>query len=211
MVAASTLYGGTYTQFDVSFRRLGIRRHVRGTGRSRKFPQSHHAEDALHLWRDDQRIPRMNVLDIEAVAKIAHENRHSAGDRQHLRLALRSAGPSNTARILWSIPLTKFMGGHGNSIGGMIVDGGKFDWNNGKFPDLSGAQSRAYHGMKFSEVFGNSRSSSARASKACAISAPASAPSIRSCSCRASKLCVRMERHCRNAQAVASSWKSTRQ
>jgi O-acetylhomoserine (thiol)-lyase len=50
--------------------------------------------------------------------------------------------------------LTKFMGGHGNSIGGAIVDSGKFNWNNGKFPQLT-EPSRAYHGMKFSEVFGN--------------------------------------------------------
>jgi O-acetylhomoserine (thiol)-lyase len=50
--------------------------------------------------------------------------------------------------------LTKFMGGHGNSIGGIIVDGGKFDWNNGKFPQLT-EPSRAYHGMKFAETFGN--------------------------------------------------------
>ncbi len=50
--------------------------------------------------------------------------------------------------------LTKFLGGHGTSIGGIIVDAGKFDWNNGKFPQLS-EPSAAYHGMKFTETFGN--------------------------------------------------------
>ena len=64
--------------------------------------------------------------------------------------------------------LTKFMGGHGNSIGGIIVDSGKFDWGKSKHPQIN-QPSRAYHGMNFSEVFGATwRSSSAAAWKGCA-------------------------------------------
>ena len=74
MVAASTLYGGTYTQFDVSFRRLGIEHDIRRAGRSGELPQGDHAEDQAASTARRSAIRAGNVLDIEAVAKIAHEH-----------------------------------------------------------------------------------------------------------------------------------------
>jgi O-acetylhomoserine (thiol)-lyase len=97
--------------------------------------------------------PRSNVLDIEAVAKIAHEN--------SIPLVIDNtfATPYVTRPIDYGADvvvhsLTKFMGGHGTSIGGAIVDSGKFPWNNGKFPHFT-EPSPAYHGMKFWDTFGN--------------------------------------------------------
>jgi len=151
IVSAATLYGGTYTQFDVSFRKLGI---------DVSFVEPDDPENFRKAIRPNTKAiygetisnPRCNVLDIEAVAKIAHE----AG----LPLIIDStfATPYVCRPIEYGCDivvhsLTKFMGGHGNSIGGIIVDGGKFDWANGKFPQLS-EPSPAYHGMKFTEVFG---------------------------------------------------------
>jgi len=152
MVSASTLYGGSYTQFDVSFRKLGY---------SVKFVEPDDPENFRRaitpktkcLYGETISNPRGNVLDIEAVAKIAHEN--------GIPLVIDNTfatpyvcRPIDYGADIVVHSLTKFMGGHGNSIGGAIVDSGKFNWNNGKFPQLT-EPSRAYHGMKFSEVFGN--------------------------------------------------------
>jgi O-acetylhomoserine (thiol)-lyase len=96
--------------------------------------------------------PRSNVLDIEAIAQIAH--RHGVP----LVVDNTFATPYITRPIEYGADivvhsLTKFMGGHGNSIGGIIVDSGKFPWNNQKFPDFT-EPTRAYHGMKFWDTFG---------------------------------------------------------
>ncbi len=151
-VASSTLYGGTYTQFEVSFRKFGY---------DVTFVEPDDPENFRKAIRPNTKCiygetisnPRGNVLDIEAVAKIAHES--------GLPLVIDNtfATPYVCRPIEYGADivvhsLTKFMGGHGTSIGGIIVDGGKFDWSSGKFPQLS-EPSRAYHGMKFAEAFGN--------------------------------------------------------
>ncbi len=151
MVSASTLYGGTYTQFDVTFRRIGY--HV-------KFVDPDDPENFRKaitpktkcLYGETISNPRGNILDIEAVAKIAHEH--------NLPLVIDNTfatpylcRPVDFGCDIVVHSLTKFMGGHGNSIGGMIVDGGRFDWKKGAFPQIN-QPSPAYHGMNFSEVFG---------------------------------------------------------
>ncbi|MEK7752342.1 MAG: aminotransferase class I/II-fold pyridoxal phosphate-dependent enzyme, partial [Acidobacteriota bacterium] len=152
MVSAVTLYGGTYTQFDVSFRKLGL---------DVKFVEPDDPENFRKAitpktkWLFGETIsnPRGNVLDIEAVAKIAHE--HGVPliiDNTFATPYL--CRPIDFGADIIVHSLTKFMGGHGNSIGGVIVDSGTFPWNNGKFPQLT-EPSRAYHGMKFFETFGN--------------------------------------------------------
>ena len=127
------------------------------------------------------------MLDIEAVATIAHAN------GMPLVIDNTFATPYVCRPIDYGADivvhsLTKFMGGHGNSIGGIIVDGGKFDWKaSGKFPQLT-EPSPAYHGMNFSEVFGNHRLHHSRARRGPARHGHrASARSTRSCSCRASR------------------------
>lgn len=153
LVSASTLYGGTYTQFDVSFRRLGLDVTFVEPDDPENFRKAIRPNTKL-LYGETISNPRGNVLDIEAVAAIAHAN--------GLPLVIDStfATPYVCRPIDYGCDivvhsLTKFLGGHGNSIGGIIVDGGRFDWKaSGRFPQLT-TPSPAYHGMNFWEVFGN--------------------------------------------------------
>jgi len=151
VVAASTLYGGTYTQFDVSFRRIGI---------NVKFVEPDDPENfrkaitpkTRALYGETIANPRMNVLDIGRVAAIAHE----AGVPLVIDNTMASpylCRPIEHGADIVVHSATKFLGGHGTSIGGIIVDSGNFKWNE-KFPAIT-QPSPGYHGMKFSEVFGN--------------------------------------------------------
>lgn len=152
MVAAATLYGGTYTQFDVSFRKLGI---------NVKFVEPDDPENFARaitpktkcLYGETISNPRGNVLDIEAVAKIAHAARIPLVIDNTFATPYLCRPIDHGADIVLH-SLTKFMGGHGNSIGGIIVDSGKFPWTEGTFPQLT-EPSPAYHGMKYCEKFGN--------------------------------------------------------
>jgi len=151
MVAACTLYGGTYTQFDISFRKLGI---------SVRFVEPDDPENFRRaitprtkcLYGETVSNPRGNVLDIEAVARIAHAHK--------IPLVIDSTfatpylcRPIDFGADIVVHSLTKFMGGHGNSIGGIIVDSGRFPWKEGNFPQLT-QPARSYHGLVFSEAFG---------------------------------------------------------
>jgi O-acetylhomoserine (thiol)-lyase len=151
MVSASTLYGGTYTQFEVSFRKLGYNVKFVDPEDPENFRKAITAKTKC-LYGETISNPRGNILDLEAVAKIAHEH--------NLPLVIDNTfatpylcRPIDFGADIVVHSLTKFMGGHGNSIGGIIVDGGKFDWKKGAFPQIN-QPSRAYHGMNFSEVFG---------------------------------------------------------
>ena len=150
-VASSTLYGGTYTQFDVSFRRLGF---------DVTFVEPDDPENFRKAIRPNTKAiygetisnPRGNVLDIEAVGKIAAE--------AELPFLIDNtfATPYLCRPIEWGATvvlhsLTKFIGGHGTSIGGIIVDSGRFDWSKGPTALLN-QPSPAYHGMNFAETFG---------------------------------------------------------
>jgi O-acetylhomoserine (thiol)-lyase len=151
IVSASTLYGGTYTQFDVSFRRIGI---------NTVFVEPDDPENFRHaitsrtraLYGETIANPRMNVLDIEAVAKIAHEhNLPLVIDNTMATPALCRPFEYGADVIVHSA--TKYLGGHGTSIGGIIVDSGRFDWTRGKYPQLT-EPSPGYHGIRFTETFG---------------------------------------------------------
>src|SRR3954468_14023501 len=151
MVSASTLYGGTYTQFDVSFRRIGI---------DVKFVEPDDPENfrkaitpkTRALYAETIANPRMNVLDVEAVAKVAH----AAG--VPLIVDNTMASPYLCRPIEWGADIvlhsaTKFLSGHGTSIGGVVVDAGTFNWSNGRYPVVADP-SPAYHGLQFHETFG---------------------------------------------------------
>jgi O-acetylhomoserine (thiol)-lyase len=151
-VAASTLYGGTYTQFEVSFRKFGYDVTFVEPDDPENFRKAIKPNTKL-LYGETISNPRGNVLDIQAIAKIAHDS------SVPLVIDNTFATPYVCRPIDYGADivvhsLTKFMGGHGNSIGGMIVDSGRFDWKKSKHPQIN-TPSRAYHGMNFSEVFGN--------------------------------------------------------
>ena len=151
MVSACTLYGGTYTQFDVSLRKIGINTTFVEPDDPENFRKAITPKTRC-LYAETISNPRGNVLDIEKVAAIAHEhNIPLVIDNTFASPYL--CRPIDYGADIVVHSLTKFMGGHGNSIGGMIVDSGKFPWTTGHFPQLT-EPSAAYHGMKFSEVFG---------------------------------------------------------
>jgi O-acetylhomoserine (thiol)-lyase len=152
IVASSTLYGGTYTQFDISFRKWGINTIFVDSDDPENFRKAITPRTKV-LYGETIGNPKINVLDIEAVAKIAHE----AG----LPLVIDNtfATPYLCRPVEWGADIvlhsaTKFLGGHGTSIGGIIVDSGKFHWDNGKFPGMTGP-SKGYHGIRFYETFGD--------------------------------------------------------
>jgi len=152
IVAAKTLYGGTYTQFDISFRRLGIQTVFVDPDDPENFRRAITPRTRL-LYGETIGNPVLNVLDIEAVAKIAHE--------ANLPLMVDNtfASPYLTRPIEHGADIvvhsaTKFIGGHGTSIGGVIVDSGKFPWDRGPFPHML-EPSKGYHGIRFYETFGD--------------------------------------------------------
>ncbi len=152
IVSASTLYGGTYTQFDISFRRLGIHTTFVDPDDPENFRRAITPRTKL-LYGETIGNPRINVLDIAAVAKIAHEaNIPLMIDNTFASPYL--CRPIEHGADIVVHSATKFIGGHGTSIGGVIVDSGRFPWENGGFPQLL-EPSKGYHGIRFRETFGD--------------------------------------------------------
>ncbi|MFW6227502.1 MAG: O-acetylhomoserine aminocarboxypropyltransferase/cysteine synthase family protein [Bacteroidota bacterium] len=151
-VSTSYLYGGTYNQFKVQFKRLGITaKFVAGDG-PEKFAEKID-ENTKAIYLETIGNPRFNIPDFEAIAKVAREHNiplivdNTFGGAGYLFRPL-----EHGANIVVQ-SATKWIGGHGTSIGGVIVDGGNFNWGNGKFPQFT-EPSEGYHGLKFWEVFG---------------------------------------------------------
>ena len=152
IVSANTLYGGTYTQFDVSFRRLGIQTTFVDPDDPENFRRAITPKTRV-LYGETIGNPRMNVLDIAAVAAIAHEhNLPLVVDNTFASPYL--CRPIEHGADIVVHSATKFIGGHGTSIGGIIVDSGRFPWDRGRFPQLL-EPSKGYHGIRFYETFGD--------------------------------------------------------
>src|SRR6266581_3359216 len=152
IVAAKTLYGGTYTQFDVSFRRLGIQTTFVDADDPENFRRAITPRTRL-LYAETIANPRMNVLDIAAVAEIAHQ----AGIPPVIDNTFASpylCRPIEHGADIVLHSATTFIGGHGTSIGGVMVDSGTFPWDRGPFPQLL-EPSKGYHGIRFFETFGD--------------------------------------------------------
>jgi O-acetylhomoserine (thiol)-lyase len=152
IVAASTLYGGTYTQFDVSLRRFGINTIFVDPDDPENFRRAITPRTKV-IYGETIGNPRINILDIAAVAAIAHEH------NLPLMIDNTFASPYLCRPIEHGADIvvqsaTKFLGGHGTSIGGVIVDSGRFHWGNGQFPQLL-EPSKGYHGIRFYETFGD--------------------------------------------------------
>ncbi|MBL7803356.1 MAG: O-acetylhomoserine aminocarboxypropyltransferase/cysteine synthase [Saprospiraceae bacterium] len=151
-VTTSNLYGGTYNQFKVQFKRLGIEARFTEDDRPESFENLIDPRTKA-IYLETIGNPRFNIPDFEAIAQVAHnyniplivDNTFGAGGYLFRPL-------EHGANIVVA-SATKWIGGHGTSIGGVIVDGGNFDWGNGKFPQFS-EPAEGYHGLVFSEVFG---------------------------------------------------------
>ena len=151
-ISTSYLYGGTYNQFKVSFKRLGIEaRFGKGDDVESFVPLIDKNTKAIFLETIGN--PRLNIPDFEKFAALAKDydlplivdNTFGAGGYLFRPL-------EHGAHIVVE-SATKWIGGHGTSIGGVIVDGGNYNWGNGKFPQFT-EPSEGYHGLKFWEVFG---------------------------------------------------------
>jgi O-acetylhomoserine (thiol)-lyase len=152
IVSSASLYGGTYNQFHYTFPKMGIETAFVDPRNPENFKRAITAKTKL-VYAETLGNPKNDVLDFEAVAKIAHD----AG--VPLIVDSTVTTPYLIRPFEWGADivvhsLTKFLGGHGNSIGGIIVDSGKFNWANGKFPDLV-EPDPSYHHLKFVEAFGN--------------------------------------------------------
>ncbi|MGF7215000.1 O-acetylhomoserine (thiol)-lyase [Spirosoma lacussanchae] len=151
-VTTSFLYGGTYNQFKVSFKRLGIEARFADGDKPESFEQL--IDDKTKaIYLETIGNPGFNIPDFEAIAALAKrhdlpiivDNTFGAGGYLFRPIEHGAAVVVESA--------TKWIGGHGTSIGGVIVDSGNYNWGNGKFPQFS-EPSEGYHGMVFSEVFG---------------------------------------------------------
>jgi O-acetylhomoserine (thiol)-lyase len=152
LVAAKTLYGGTYTQFDVTFRRLGIQTTFADPDDPESFRRAITPRTRA-IYGETIGNPRMNVLDFAALSAIAHENNLPfIVDNTFASPYL--CRPIEHGADIVVHSATKFIGGHGTSIGGIIVDGGRFPWSSGRFPQLLDP-SPGYHGIRFYETFGD--------------------------------------------------------
>ncbi len=152
IVSTSYLYGGTYNQFKVQFKRIGIEvKFVDGDDPAEFDKLVDEKTKAIYLETIGN--PRFNVPDFEAIAKVAQkhdiplivDNTFSGGGYL--------CRPIEHGANIVVQSATKWIGGHGTSIGGVIVDAGNFNWGNGKFPQFT-EPSEGYHGIKFWEVFG---------------------------------------------------------
>jgi O-acetylhomoserine (thiol)-lyase len=151
-VSTSYLYGGTYNQFKVAFKRIGIEaRFAKGNA-----PENFEAlidEKTKAIYLETIGNPEFNIPDFEAIAQVAKkhdiplivDNTFGAGGFL--------CRPLDHGANIVTASATKWIGGHGTSVGGVIVDGGNFNWGNGKFPQFS-EPSEGYHGLNFWEVFG---------------------------------------------------------
>jgi O-acetylhomoserine (thiol)-lyase len=202
IVAASTLYGGTYTQLDVSLRRFGINTVFVDPDEPESFRRAITPKTRM-LYGETIGNPRINILDIAAVAAIAHEH--------HLPLVIDNTfatpylcRPFEHGADIVVHSATKFLGGHGTSIGGVIVDGGRFAWDKGPFPQLL-EPSKGYHGIRFYETFGDFAFIMKARVEGLRDLGPALSPFNAFLFLQGLEtLGIRMERHVANAAAVAA-------
>ncbi len=155
-VSSPFLYGGSYNQFKVTFKRLGVQVHFAESLDTRDFEKLI-TEETKALYLETIGNPSFEVPDFEKFAALAEKYQlplivdNTFGTGGYL------CKPLELGAHIVVESATKWIGGHGNSIGGIIVDSGKYDWGNGKFPQFS-EPSEGYHGLVFSDVFGKESS-----------------------------------------------------
>lgn len=151
-VSTSFLYGGTYNQFKVTFKRLGIEARFAEGDKIEEF-EKHIDKKTRAIYLETIGNPGFNIPDFEAIASLAKKHDiplvvdNTFGAAGYLFKPLQHGANVVVASA------TKWIGGHGTSIGGVIVDGGNYNWANGKFPQFT-EPSEGYHGLKFWDVFG---------------------------------------------------------
>ena len=152
LVSASTLYGGTVTQFAMTFKRMGIKTIFVDPDDPENYARAI-TDRTRALYGETVGNPNNNVLDLEAIGDIARaHNIPFIVDNTIASPYL--CQPFRHGADLVVHSATKFICGHGTSMGGVVVESGRFDWGNGNFPDMTDP-SEGYHGVRFWETFGD--------------------------------------------------------
>ncbi len=201
IVSAAGLYGGTYNLFHYTLPKIGIDVKFVDANDPENF-SSAITDKTKALFAETVSNPALNTLDIEAAASVAHE----AGIPLIIDNTLPSpylVNPLEHGADVVVHSATKFIGGHGTSIGGIIVDGGKFPWDNGRFPDLT-EPDPSYHGLQFYPALGELAYILKARVQMLRDYGPALSPFNSFLFLQGLEtLPLRMERHSQNAQAVA--------
>lgn len=151
IVSSSSLYGGTFNLLNVTLPRFDINTSFVDADIVENF-QNAIQENTKAIFLESLGNPKLDVLDIEAIAKIAKANNIPLiVDNTVASPALLNPIEFGANIVIHS--LTKFIGGQGTSLGGAVIDAGTFDWTNGKFPEFT-EPSKGYHGLKYSETLG---------------------------------------------------------
>jgi len=152
IVAARTLYGGTYTQFAVTFRQFGIETTFVDADDPAAF-RAALRPNTKAVYAETIGNPQLNVCDVAALAEVAH----GAGVPLVVDNTLASPAlcrPFEHGADIVVHSVTKYLGGHGTTMGGVVVESGRFPWDNGNFPGMT-EPSPGYHGVRFYETFGD--------------------------------------------------------
>jgi O-acetylhomoserine (thiol)-lyase len=201
IVSASTLYGGTHTLLGVNLRKLGIETTFVDPDDPENFRRAITPQTKL-LYAEALGNPSINVADIERLAAIAHD----AG----VPLVIDNTVPSPylCRPFDWGADIvvhsaTKYLGGHGTTMGGAVVESGKFPWDNGRFPGMT-EPSPGYHGVRFYETFGDFGFTMRARMETMRTFGPALSPFNAWMLLQGIEtLPLRMDRHCANALSVA--------
>jgi len=201
LVSSSKLYGGTLTMFGVNFKKLGIDATMVDPDDPENFRKALRPNTKA-IFSETLGNPAINMIDIAAVGAIARE----AG--VPLIVDNTAASPylcqplANGADIVVH-SATKYLGGHGTTMGGVVVESGKFPWDNGKFPSMT-EPSAGYHGVRFYETFGDFGYTMKARMEVMRVFGPAISPFNAWMLLQGIEtLPVRMDRHCANAMGVA--------
>jgi len=200
IISSSDLYGGTYNLFRHTLPKMGI---------TTKFVDARDHEGFRNAIDDRTKLvylelvgnPRLDIVDLETIAKIAHEK------GVPVMVDATTATPYLCRPIEWGADIvlhsvTKYIGGHGTSIGGVLVDSGKFNWNNPRFPEMT-TPDASYHGLVYHTLGAPAYILKARVQGLRDIGASISPFNSFMILQGIETLGLRMERHCSNALAVA--------
>ncbi len=201
VVAAGALYGGSVTLLSVNLKKFGVHCTFVDGSSAEAFAQAIQPNTRA-IYAESLGNPSMLVLDIAAIADVAHAH--------DLPLIIDNTVPSpflcnpiaHGADIVVH-SATKYLAGHGTTLGGLVIESGKFPWDNGKFPGMT-EPSQGYHGVKFYETFGDfGFTMRCRMENLRVFGASLSATNAWQILQGVETLPLRMERHCANAMAVA--------
>ena len=201
IVSSTKLYGGTYTMFAVNFKKLGIEATLVDPDDPENFRRALRPNTKA-IFSETLGNPAINMIDIASVGKIARE----AGipfivDNTAASPYLCQPFKHGADIVVHSA--TKFIGGHGTTMGGVVVESGRFPWDNGKFPSMT-EPSAGYHGVRFYETFGDFGYTMKARMEVMRVYGPTISPFNAWMLLQGLEtLPVRMDRHCANAMGVA--------